>query len=143
MGSDMALASDLEGIVTTDLAVDDGGTVSILVSNGFFLGTCVLRMLERVEAELTLVTLLTWHHAVLHVALPEPSLAALTLMSDVVATLEAEVAVATAEWLSPAVFCYRRSDETFTELAIQRDDVGRIVGVVPDLGFLRAKEASS
>lgn len=133
LASDNAVASDLKSIVTNDFPVEGGGTLSLLVSNDFFMGACVLRLLEQVEEDVTLVTLLTWHHAVIYVADEPPSLATVTLLADVVAKLERDVAVATAEWLSPALYRYRRSDRSFTELGIARDDAGNVVGIMPEI----------
>ncbi len=142
LGSEMAIASDIEHVVTRELAVAGGGKLSLLVSNGFFTGACVLRALELQEEELALVTLLTWHHAVLYVPEGPPTLAALTQMTELVATLEREVAVSTAEWLSNAVLCYRRSDRSLSALAIARDDADHIVGVTPDVGLSIAEAES-
>lgn len=133
--SDNALASDLSGIVTTEVVAEGGAVVSLLVSNGFFMGACVLRMLDELEAEHVLVTLLTWHHAVLYVIEGTPSVAALRLMDELVSKLEAEVAVATAEWLSPTLFLWKRRAATLTPIELTRDADGRIVAVSPDPGF--------
>lgn len=99
-----AVDADLDRIVTQVVTTDDG-RFEIMVSNGFYLGACVLALVERLQSGPgMLVCFLSWHHAVLHSIGPGTSRATLDSMHHVVDTLAAGVDVTRSEWLGTELF---------------------------------------
>lgn len=130
-----AIATELDDIVTTEVTAEDGSIVSILVSNAFFMGSCVLRMLEQLPTERAVVSFVSWHHVLIYAIEGEPSLAALEQLSRLVADLDAAVNVTVAERLSTNLFCYEKESGSFVRLVLERALDGRIEKVEPDLGL--------
>lgn len=127
LGRKQAIASDVTGVVVRPL-VTEAGTLEVAVNNGFYLGACVLGLLEELDVEQgVLVAFVTWHHVVMHKIAAATTHRTVAEMARLVATLDSEARVASAERLGITLHWFRRG-AGFEAVRLERGEgVPRVV----------------
>lgn len=119
-----AVAADLPHAQTmrSDTAA---GPIDIFISNKFYLGALVLTQLEQQNQD-TLVVLLTWHHALMHVLDASSSVATVTTLADMATSISEAARCQPMEWLSPQIHLYRAADRSLTPVTLGLDPTPHI-----------------